>query len=106
LNFLRKKYSFPDVIFLPYTEGTSIALKLPSEVIKDHNQYMFFISRENEIYKGYFAFKKLAESEIKLVFFARFMSFRIIEMLGKFIYNLVARNRSRLSGVNPKCGIE
>jgi predicted DCC family thiol-disulfide oxidoreductase YuxK len=105
LNFLQKRFDFSNIEFIPYSKEASILWNFPEEVNLGHDSYMYFLSTESEYTKGYFAFKNLFKTNKNLKRVAFFMGFKLIEIIGRVIYILISKNRSKLSGRNSSCGI-
>ena len=105
LKFLRKRFQFKDVNFLPYTEENARIWNFPREVIVNKDRYMFFLTNNKEVHKGYFAFRMLFKTEGRLIVLHHLMLLKPIEIVGRWVYMLISRNRSRISGKNSSCGI-
>ena len=105
LNFLRKRFDFSNIEFIPYSKDAAILWNFPEEVNLGHDRYMYFLSTESEYYKGYFAFRNLFKTNKRLKLVAFFMGFKLIEGIGRVIYMLISKNRSKLSGRNASCGM-
>jgi predicted DCC family thiol-disulfide oxidoreductase YuxK len=105
LEFLRERYQFTEIQFLPFSEENAKIWAFPIEVIANHDRYMFFLSSKTEIHKGYFAFKMLFKTDRRLVILHHLMRLKPIEIAGRWLYRIVSSNRSRLSGSNSTCGI-
>jgi predicted DCC family thiol-disulfide oxidoreductase YuxK len=105
LNFLKSKYDFSGVTFLPYSDETAVLWKFPEEIVEQHKNYMFFVVNSTEFHRGYFAFQQLFAANEDLKKISNLMRFRIIKLVGKAVYMVISRNRRKLSGRNASCGI-
>ena len=105
LNFLRDRYDFPGVNFLPYSNENAELWNFPPEIIERHNTYMYYMTSSTEFHRGYFAFQQLFAVNKDLKNLSHWMRFRVFKIFGTMIYILISRNRRRLSGRNSSCGI-
>jgi len=105
LSFLRSRFDFSGVAFVPFSESNAIEFNFPREVSLNHTKYMYFIASETNFFKGYFAFTNLFKMDPRLKFISALMGFKIISLPGILVYNTVSKYRKKLSGSGSQCGL-
>jgi predicted DCC family thiol-disulfide oxidoreductase YuxK len=105
LNYLQIKLDLSNFIFIPFSQSHAQKWNFPQEVILNYDKYMYVITPEGDIYRGFFAFKYIISKENNCKFINRILDIKLIQLLGLLTYKIIASNRGKLSGKNSTCGL-
>ena len=105
LTLLKTKFGFSEFLFIPFSQKDAEKWNFPQEVILNYDKYMYVITKEGDLHRGFFSFKYLFQNGSNLKFINRALDSKVIETLGRLIYRIIANNRRMLSGRNSRCGL-